>query len=185
MVARAHQLLAEVLGEGDRAIDATVGNGHDTLFLAERVGESGRVYGFDIQAAAIDAAWARLDAAGLADRVSLQQAGHEAMSVVLDGSLQGQVRAVVFNLGYLPGGDKGRTTAAATTIAALQQALTFLAPGGLISILAYVGHPGGMAEAEQVKAWAAGLTPTRWQVTVETVPGRPAAPQLFTVRALA
>ena len=83
LVHQAHAALAEILNEGDRAVDATVGNGHDTLFLAHQVGQSGTVYGFDIQETALDTAYRRLQEEGLAQRVSLYHAGHEAMAVVL------------------------------------------------------------------------------------------------------
>jgi hypothetical protein len=88
------------------------------------------------------------------------------MAVVLPETVRGKVRAVMFNLGYLPGGDKQRTTAIVTTLAALEQAREMLAPGGVISVLAYTGHPGGREEAEAVKAWSATLTPDYYNVRV-------------------
>ncbi len=157
LVQQAHQLLAELLQPGDIAIDATVGNGHDTLFLATRVGVSGKVYGFDIQQQALDSTWQRLEQAGEGGQVSLYHAGHETMGFVLPEAIAGKVKAVMFNLGYLPGGDKRRTTGASTTLGALQAALSLLAPGGVISLLAYTGHPGGREEAELLKAWATSL----------------------------
>lgn len=157
LVQQAHQLLIDVLQPSDIAIDATVGNGHDTLFLAQQVGEQGKVYGFDIQQRALDSAWQRLEQAGVSAQVSLYHAGHETMGFMVPESAQGRVKVVMFNLGYLPGGDKGRTTAASTTLAALQAALMMLAPGGVISLLAYTGHPGGREEAELLKAWATSL----------------------------
>ena len=183
LVQQAHQLLTEVLREGDTAIDATVGNGHDTLFLAQRVGEHGKVYGFDIQQQALDSAWQRLEQAGAVQQVSLYHAGHETMGFVVPESAQGQVKAVMFNLGYLPGGDKGRTTGASTTLAALQTAISLLAPGGLISLLAYTGHPGGREEAELVKGWAATLPSDLFAVTIEVPPSeRGNAPEWLVVR---
>lgn len=172
LVQQAHSALSEILANSDLAIDATVGNGHDTLFLAEEVGKEGTVYGFDIQESALDTAHRRLQEAGLAGNVSLYHAGHEAMAVVLPESLAGQVKAVMFNLGYLPGGDKGRTTGINTTLAALEQARSFLAPGGAVSVLAYTGHPGGREEAEAVKAWAAALSPEFYDVTVTVPPSK-------------
>jgi 16S rRNA C1402 N4-methylase RsmH len=166
LVHQAHAALAAIIQGGDPVIDATVGNGHDTLFLAQCVGENGKVYGFDIQEAALDEAHRRLVEAGLAQRVSLYHAGHEVMATVLPESLHGTVKAVMFNLGYLPGGDKQRTTAISTTMAALEQAREMLVPGGAISVLAYTGHPGGREEAEVVKAWAASLSPDYYSVKV-------------------
>ncbi len=167
LVLQAHQAVAAVLGPGDTAIDATVGNGHDTLFLARCVGASGKVYGFDIQQQALDSAYQRLQQAGQAAQVALFHAGHETMSLLLPESMQGGVRAVMFNLGYLPGGDKQRTTGASTTLAALQAAVSLLAPGGVISLLAYTGHPGGRDEAELVKGWALSLPGDYFSVAIE------------------
>lgn len=157
LVAEAQAALGHLLREGDVAIDATVGNGHDTEFLARAVGESGRVYGFDIQQAALDNTWRRLDAAGLAGRVALYHAGHETMALLLPEALRGRVKAVMFNLGYLPGGDKTRVTGSATTLAALQQSLEWLAPDGLLSVMVYTGHPGGEAETLAVRQWLQAL----------------------------
>jgi 16S rRNA C1402 N4-methylase RsmH len=170
LVQQAHQLLHEVLAPGDIAIDATVGNGHDTLFLASKVGAQGKVYGFDIQQQALDSAWQRLELAGEGVQVSLYHAGHETMAILLPESVAGKVKAVMFNLGYLPGGDKQRTTAASTTLAALQAALSLLAPGGVISLLAYTGHLGGREEAELVKSWAHSLPQEVFHVSVEVPP---------------
>lgn len=169
LVQQAHRAIVEVLQTGDIAIDATVGNGHDTLFLASHVGATGKVYGFDIQQQALDSAWQRLEQAGQTTQVSLYHAGHELMAMLLPESAAGRVQAVMFNLGYLPGGDKQRTTGASTTLAALQSALSLLAPGGVISLLAYTGHPGGREEAELVKGWASALARDYFSVSV-TIP---------------
>lgn len=171
LVQQAHAALAEIILQGDLVIDATVGNGHDTLFLAQCIGEHGSVYGFDIQEVALDEAYRRLMEAGMASRVSLYHAGHEAMMLLLPESLRGRVKAVMFNLGYLPGGDRQRTTSIATTLAALDQAREMLLPGGVISVLAYTGHPGGREEAEAVKSWAAALAPDHYQIQVTIPPG--------------
>jgi hypothetical protein len=176
LVHQAHAALAGIVHDGDCAIDATVGNGHDTLFLARCVGEGGKVFGFDIQEAALDEAYRRLSEEGLADRVSLYHAGHEVMAAVLPESLQGRVKAVMFNLGYLPGGDKRRTTGISTTLAALEQSRTLLMPGGSISVLAYTGHPGGREEAEVVKAWARSLAPEQYDVSMVIPQAKSASP---------
>jgi predicted methyltransferase len=171
LVQQAHLAVAAVVEPGDTVIDATVGNGHDTLFLAQQVGHSGKVYGFDIQEAALDNAYQRLQLAGQTAQVSLYHAGHEAMAVLLPQTLAGRVKAVMFNLGYLPGGDKQRTTGASTTLAALQASLSLLAPGGVISLLAYTGHHGGREEAEQLKAWLAYLPRDLFAVSIHVPPG--------------
>ncbi|MFM1891187.1 MAG: hypothetical protein RLZ44_264 [Pseudomonadota bacterium] len=140
-----------MLRPGDLAVDATVGNGHDTLFLANTVGAGGRVIGFDIQPAALAAARARLTAAGLAARVELHLSGHQQLADYLP---PGQRLAVaMFNLGYLPGADKACITRPETTAQALTAAWAALRPGGLVSVLVYIGHPGGREELAAVQGW--------------------------------
>ncbi len=151
---RAHEAVRGVLSAGETAIDATVGNGHDTLFLAECVGPGGMVIGFDVQEAALEATRRRLCGAGIeAERVRLVRGGHEEMG----REVCRPVAAVMFNLGYLPGGDHAVTTRAGTTVRALEQALGVLRPKGILSAVCYRGHPGGAAEAAAVCEWAAGL----------------------------
>lgn len=147
------------LREGDFAIDATVGNGHDTLFLARAVGANGGVFGFDVQSRALEAASARLKEAGLLERVTLMLESHAEMARALVGRERHRVRAVMFNLGYLPGGDKTLTTQTGVTLRALETALGFLENGGILTAVLYPGHPEGGREAEAVSAWAKALTP--------------------------
>ncbi|MEN8170335.1 MAG: class I SAM-dependent methyltransferase [Pseudomonadota bacterium] len=185
LVQQAHQAIEAVLKPGDITIDATVGNGHDTLFLAMQVGATGKVYGFDIQQEALDSAYLRLQQAGQTAQVSLYHAGHEVMAMVLPGSVAGKVKAVMFNLGYLPGGDKQRTTDTSTTLAALQTSLSLLASGGMIAVLAYTGHPGGREEAELVKGWAASLPQDLFSLSIEVPPSeRGNAPEWLVIRRL-
>ncbi len=156
----AHALLAEVLTPGAVAVDATLGNGHDTLFLARQVGPAGHVYGFDVQQAALDQTRRRLAEAGLAERCTLFRCGHEQMAEVLPAAVRGRVQAVTFNLGYLPGGsDRSVITRPDTTLPALEAALALLAPGGRLTVVLYTGHPGGAGEARAVEDWAASLDP--------------------------
>lgn len=152
----AKQRVAEVLCNGGLAVDATVGNGHDTLFLARQVGPAGHVWGFDVQPDALAAAATLLAEHGIADRVTLVHAGHQDMQAHLPAHAHGRLAAVMFNLGYLPGSDKQLTTGPDTTLAALVAAAANLAPGGLLSVLAYRGHPGGQAEADAVRRWLNG-----------------------------
>lgn len=152
--ALAHRLLQEVLRPGDGAIDATAGNGHDTMFLAERVGDAGKVLAFDVQAAAIAAAKARVEAAGLAGRVEFIHGSH---ATIPERVAPGSVAAVMFNLGYFPGGDHEVITRTGETLAALEAALVVLKPGGILTIVCYPGHAGGDEESAAVMAWSGGL----------------------------
>jgi predicted methyltransferase len=151
----AHFFLQERLTAGALVVDATCGNGQDTLLLAELVGAAGRVWAFDIQEAALAKTGARLAAAGLESRVVMVHAGHERLAEFVTEPLQ----AVTFNLGYLPTGDREIKTAAATTVTALQQAAALLKPGGFILIAVYTGHAGGEEEWEAVRRWCAALPP--------------------------
>lgn len=153
----AHERVEAALRPGDVAIDATAGNGHDTVALARAVGADGRVYAFDVQAAALRQTQIRLSDTGLSGRVDLIHAGHEQMTSRVGEWTWGEVGAVTFNLGYLPGHDSDRTTTPETTIPALNAALSLLRPGGVITVVVYTGHAGGAAEARAVDDWAAGL----------------------------
>lgn len=150
-----HLVIRSFLREGDPVVDATCGNGHDTLFLAQLVGETGRVWAFDIQEQAINQTTRRLTEAGLAERVMLLHEGHETMA----GQVSSGLAVVMFNLGYLPGGDQAIITQPETTLAGFGQALELLRPGGVLAVTIYPGHDGGASERRTVDGWAAGLAP--------------------------
>lgn len=176
------QLLERHLQPGNRVADATCGNGHDTLLLAELVGPTGRVWAFDIQREAIGETARRLEQAGMAGRVELIHGGHESMAERISVPLA----AVVFNLGYRPGGDRAVITGPDTTLAALEQATNLLAPRGILTVTVYPGHAGGAGEERAVSAWASGLEQRRyhaWRMGQANVP--PGAPHLFLVQKVA
>ncbi|MBX2806865.1 MAG: SAM-dependent methyltransferase [Hyphomicrobiales bacterium] len=150
----AHTLIGRAVSPGAWAIDATVGNGHDTVFLAGLVGSHGRVFGFDIQECALASAAKRLD--GL-PQVTLHNAPHERMNDFMPEEARGRIGAVMFNLGYLPGEDHSVTTRGETTIAALEQAMALLAIRGAATLALYTGHPGGANEAAEVLDFARAL----------------------------
>lgn len=162
LTSKAQTFIEKAVSPGDLVIDATLGNGHDTLFLARLVGPTGKVYGFDIQLAAHRETLNRLQQAGLTHQVGLLHQGHEAMVRCLPSALQGRIRAAMFNLGYLPGTDKKITTFPETTIEALESCKTMLMSGGRMTVVAYTGHPGGNEEANAVEQWTASLDPTEW-----------------------
>lgn len=174
----AQELISEALYVGAVAVDGTMGGGGDTLFLCERVGEAGRVYAFDVQEDAVNRTRERLTEAGLAARASLHSAGHERIPEFV----KEPVDVAVFNLGWLPGGDKSVTTRVTTTIAALDGCLALLKPRGIITVCAYPGHPEGEAELRAVNAWASAL-PDSFQAMFRAFlnPARP-APALFAVQ---
>ncbi|WP_242965172.1 class I SAM-dependent methyltransferase [Dehalobacterium formicoaceticum] len=167
-----HQFLAQVLGPGSLVIDATAGNGRDTLFLAGLVGRSGKVYAFDIQEEAIMKTRKLLDDAGMEKQVCLFHQSHERMDEVIGE----KVDAILFNLGYLPGGDTRIITTAGTTLGALKKAALLLKDYGLLVLVVYWGHPGGPAERDAVEGWAADLSPKEWDVMKISFPNHHLAP---------
>lgn len=157
-----HDLVRRFVIAGDRVVDATVGNGHDTKFLADLVGPSGKVFGFDIQQSALDSARSRLSDCRC---VELICSGHETLTDYVDG----EIKVAMFNLGYLPAGNKTITTSPGTTCIALGKAFERLSAPGLITISVYPGHEGGKDEADAVEEWLEALDPAsaalaRWSV---------------------
>lgn len=164
-----HMIVSSFLKAGDHAVDATCGNGHDTLLLAQLVGETGKIWAFDIQEQAINQTARRLAEAGFEDRVILLRKGHETMA----GQVSSGLAAVMFNLGYLPGGDQTIITQPETTLTAFGHSLQLLRPGGILAITIYPGHDGGASERRTVDGWAAGLAPQTfhsWRMAQLNVP---------------
>lgn len=182
---QAHDLIRTHLHEGAIAIDATLGNGHDALFLAECVGASGHVYGFDIQTQALQTTLTRLQQHNMASRVTLFLASHADMERQLPEIRPGSVQAIMFNLGYLPGADKSIITQAGTTLKALRAACRLLAVQGIMTVMAYPGHAGGDLEAEDVERCLRQLDSVQYQVQmIASQHQRPSAPRVFVVRKL-
>lgn len=144
IVELSHYMAGLIIKEGDYVIDATAGNGNDTLFLAEKVGPCGHVYAFDIQEEALVKTAERLKEIKLDTRVTLIQAGHEKLSQYATAP----VSAVMYNLGYLPGSTRQVTTEAVSTLESFKQALNLLNPGGMITVVLYPGHSKGSCEKE-------------------------------------
>ncbi|MDP1770799.1 MAG: class I SAM-dependent methyltransferase, partial [Methylobacter sp.] len=179
----AHDLIRDILHPGDIAIDATVGNGHDTVFLAEQVSPSGQVYGFDIQQAAIDSTREKFRQASTLDCLTLIHASHADLSDKISAHIHGKIKAIMFNLGYLPGGDKSVITQTDSTLTALTVAARILAVNGIITLLAYPGHQGGDQETDQVKKWCAQLDTEQFTVsTIYSTEHKDTAPRLFVIR---
>ena len=175
----AAELIAPALSEGARAIDATMGNGWDTLWLCRQVGDTGRVYAFDVQADAVARTAARLAAEGLSHRATLFCAGHERM----DAYVTEPVDAIMFNLGWLPGAAHGVTTLTETTLQAVNAALGLLGDEGVMTICVYPGHDEGKRELAALLEWASALDSARYDVMRRyymNQPGDP--PQLIAVK---
>lgn len=149
-------LAQSVTQPGDIAIDCTCGNGNDTLYLAELVGSKGRVYGFDIQEQALNNTKELLKSHEI-KHVELIQDGHEHVADYVDEAYKGKVSCAMFNLGYLPKGDKEITTKGETTLQAIEALFPLLRVNGLIILVVYSGHEEGQAEMEDLLSYVKGI----------------------------
>lgn len=161
------------------AVDATAGNGHDTVFLANQVGSQGHVWAFDIQPQAILATRERAQRQGLGDRISLIQADHRRLGSHLPDQVHGRIKAAMFNLGYLPGSNRDTVTRPESTLAALESCISLLCPDGIISLIAYRGHAGGTEECTAIRDWLKDGRQICWRCVDR---GPSLGPVLFIVR---
>lgn len=155
-----HHVLRQHIQAGDTVVDATAGNGHDTLLLAQCVGQTGKVLAFDVQTQALAATQARLLAAQAQQQVELIHASHAQMAVFAPDDLS----AVVFNLGYLPHGNKRLTTQPESSLLAIQDALNLLKINGLLVCVIYHGHETGKQEKSCLMAFFAQLPSQQYRV---------------------
>ncbi|MDY0408746.1 class I SAM-dependent methyltransferase [Virgibacillus soli] len=158
-----HQLLADAVQVGETVIDATCGNGNDTIFLSNLVGDSGTVLAFDIQKQAIDSTKRRLiDEAR--QNVKLIHDGHERVTTYLLKEQKHGIAGAIFNLGYLPRSDKTIITKSESTLQAIQQILDYLKTNGVVVIVIYYGHEGGLEEKENVITFVKQLDQSAYHV---------------------
>lgn len=165
---------------GDICVDATVGNGNDTLFLAELVGKDGKVYGFDIQATAIEITRKKLAESCLLDRVYLIHDNHANMEKYIKPNT---VKAVMFNLGYLPGSDHSLITQPESTLRAVNSSVNLLKKDGLVTIVCYRGHNGAYSEFECLNNYLSKLNSNSYHVLrLDLINRIKPPPVLFVVR---
>jgi tRNA1(Val) A37 N6-methylase TrmN6 len=178
-----HQRVKQHVCSGDWVVDATCGNGHDTVMLAHGVTHLGHVYGFDIQQQALHNTAEKLEGNGLSNHTTLFHTSHEQILRHIPVERHGLISLVMFNLGYLPGANKQLTTQTASTISALECAYRLIKPAGVISIVAYPGHPAGLLETEQVTQWCIQQQRVGASIT-HTVPpaGKRRPPEWFWVK---
>ena len=153
----AHDFLAQVITPEDIVVDATMGNGYDTLFLAKLAKQ---VYAFDIQEQALEKTSQRIQEAGLTN-VDLILQGHETVDQYVT-----EVKAAIFNLGYLPSADKSIITQPQTTLEALEKLCQVLVKGGRIAIMIYYGHEGGDIERDSVLDFVSQLPQQEYTATI-------------------
>lgn len=143
----AKKIMEEYVQEGHIVLDCTVGNGNDTITLCHLVGDKGKVYGFDIQSIALEITKEKLIKEGLEDRVILINDSHEH----LDKYIFQKLDFIIYNLGYLPKGNKEIKTEKESTLISIKKALSLLKKNGLLLVTCYTGHKGGMEEWKALK----------------------------------
>lgn len=157
-----HEIVSNCLSEGDISVDATAGNGNDTIFMAKLVGEKGRVYSFDIQERAIETTREKLIKNNFEGRVTIIKDGHQFM----DKYVPFGIKVVMFNLGYLPGGNHFIATKPENTIAAIEKSLKLLQTGGIVMMVIYYGGDSGFVEKDAVISYIKSLDYKKYSVLV-------------------
>ena len=142
-----HHFIRDHVKEGDICIDATAGNGNDTQVLCELVGEAGKVFAFDIQETAVANTRERLEKNGLSNRAEVMQESHTNMGNYTE---ENSVSCIMFNFGYLPGGDHNLATKKDTSIEAIHEGLRLLRKGGMMSLCIYSGGDSGFEERDAI-----------------------------------
>jgi hypothetical protein len=183
----AHSYWKQVLEENDTAIDATGGNGYDALVLAHLLFDRskstcGQLTVLDRQKDAIDATRQRLKSSfpeHIMDHIYLIEQCHSSFP---DHCKKGSIALIVYNLGYLPGGDKSITTMNSTTLQSLNAALPLMKSGGCISVTCYPGHEEGKREENRVKEFASALDPREWSSCYHSWLNRCQAPSLLIIQ---
>lgn len=148
------------INEGNVVLDATTGNGNDTLDLARLVGYKGKIYGFDIQSIAIENTKRLLTENNQLENVVLINDSHVNIDKYIDEPLD----LAIYNLGYLPKGDKNIKTDAENTVLSVSKALNLLKGNGILVIISYIGHPGGLEEKEALEKMLIGLNQKEYNV---------------------
>ena len=162
-----HNQLLSIKESWEVCVDATAGNGHDTLFLFENCASSGKVIAFDIQKAALEATENLLTQHDFGNvkrpKVQFILDGHEHMDEYIESNT---ADIIMFNLGYLPGGDHALATNSQTTIPAIKKGLEILKVHGVMSICIYSGGDTGFQEKEEVLAFLKQLPQKQYTVIV-------------------
>ena len=170
-----HHFIREHVKQGDICIDATAGNGNDTQLLCELVGEQGKVFAFDIQEKAIENTRNCLQKLGLSGRVEVIKDSHTNMGQYVE---EESVSCIVFNFGYLPGGDHALATHKDTSIAAIYAGLDLLKKGGMMSLCIYSGGDSGFEERDAILEEIKKLDSKRYLVIMSSYYNRPNNPPI-------
>ncbi len=170
--------ILEHLGEGDTCVDFTMGNGGDTLFLSKTVGQTGKVYAFDIQPLALESTEKHLRENGAPENYQLICASHHRVKEFV----KEPIKAGMFNLGYLPrSGNKTLYTMRETTMPAVEAAIDLLAPDGALIIAIYPGHEEGALEGDMLREYFATLSRFKICASEFRILNSPTSPYFFLV----
>ena len=170
--------ILEHLKAGDVAVDFTMGNGGDTLFLSNTVGKEGRVYAFDIQEEALASTKAHLQENSAPENYTLICASHHRVREFV----KEPIKAGMFNLGYLPrSGKKAVTTLRETTMPAVEEAIKLLLPDGVLIIAIYPGHEEGALEGDMLREYFKTLSRFRICASEFRILNSPTSPYFFLV----
>lgn len=161
---------------GDTAVDATMGNGNDTLKLCRAVGENGKVYAFDIQKSAIESTSEKLSKENILN-AKLILDSHTSM----DKYVNEKVSCVIFNLGYLPGGDHSVCTKGDTSIEAIEKSLSLISEKGFVSVTIYYGKNSGTEEKDAVMKYLKAIDHKEYTVVVHDFLNRPNNPPITVI----
>ena len=171
------QFIRNHLREGDTAVDFTMGNGHDTEFLSKTVGAAGHVYAFDIQEQAINSTRENLTKAGCPENYTLIHDSHHKVAEYVKTPF----KAGMFNLGWLPGGDKSITTLRESTMPAIQAAIDLMDKDAILNVAVYPGHAEGDAEGKMLEEYFATLSRHRVCCTKVAILNSPTSPYFFVI----
>lgn len=169
------QFLTPHLKQGGTAVDFTMGNGHDTLWLSQSIGAEGHVYAFDIQEQALSSTSALLAKENAPNNVTLIHDSHANVA----NYVKEPICVGVFNLGYLPGGDKRITTQRASTLAAVKAGLELLDHDGALLIAVYPGHEEGTKEGDMLGEYLASLSRFRICASCFRIVNSPTSPFFY------
>ena len=156
-----HLYLKNIIEPTDIIIDATMGHGFDTVFMAKY---AKHVFAFDIQQQALDAT-----------NLKIKDEKINNVTTILDSHLNfdqyvKSFQGVIFNLGYLPQGDKTITTKAETTLLTIQKMLIELSSKGFMMLVVYMGHPEGYQEHETISNFMKTLDPKQFKIIKTDLP---------------
>ena len=170
-----HHFLEDHVQPGDICIDATMGNGNDTVLLSKLAGENGKVIAFDIQQMALDHTKEKLMKEGCPSNYELVLASHETMN---EYAKENSVSCITFNLGYLPGGDHAKATKGESSIRAIGTGLKLLKKKGLMTVCIYSGGDSGFEEKDAVLSYIKALDSKKYLVIISEYANRPNNPPI-------